>query len=130
MRKELSARTEDPRLRFIVLSPGFEHSRHSRTSGTRSASGLATRNAQLGLFHDHEMKAIFALISLLLPLALAQIDTECNNFACNAVEQSASTCESQESTDQGYANCLCNDVLALTHLIFCKLTHRECRSSG
>ena len=69
------------------------------------------------------MKAIFALVSLLLPLALAlaaQITTEpnnCTNSACNAVEQSAATCDSQQSTEQAYANCLCTDVRVFAHLI-------------
>ena len=106
---------EHPRFRFFDTA---------KLGGARGASWF--RNAQLGLFHDLTMKVIFALVSLLLPPVLAQIDPgNCTNFACNAVEQSAATCNSQESTEQGYANCLCTDVLVFAHLIFRKLTHRR-----
>ena len=71
------------------------------------------------------MKAIFTFVSL-LALAVAQIITDgCTNFACKAVEQSVTTCDSQQSTEQAYANCLCTDVrvfVQLRTLIFRKLT--------
>ena len=93
-------------------------------AGLPARVSLPTRNSQLGLFHDLTMKAIFALVSLLLPFALAQNDTSnCTNFACNAVEQSAATCHSQESTEQGFADCLCTDVPIFAPLVFCKLIH-------
>ncbi len=81
-------------------------------AGLAARECLPTPNSQLGPFHDLTMKAIFALVLLLLHFAFAQNDTSnCTNFACNAVEQSAATCNSQESTEQGFANCFCTDVL-------------------